>query len=104
MSLQYIQKHSPRLLHTPAKFEKNPPSGARVMRKIKCEAGRAAGAGGARYPPIHKQASLVGRLIKHLRFTDQKSAPSDSHTGQMGLQVSLNQTRKMFLLTKTKRP
>ena len=25
MSLQHIQKNSPRLLHTPAKFEKNPP-------------------------------------------------------------------------------
>ena len=60
MSLQYIQKNSPRLLHTPAKVEKNPPSGDRVMRKIKCGA---TGAGRARYPPIHKQAFLAGCLI-----------------------------------------
>ena len=42
-------KNSPRLLHTPAKFEKNPPSGDRVMRKTKR---------GARYPPMHKQGTL----------------------------------------------
>ena len=60
MSLQHIQKNSPRLLPKPAKFEKNPPNGYRVIRKTKCGAG---GAGGARCSPIHKQASLAGRLI-----------------------------------------
>ena len=69
MSLQHIQKNSPRLLPKPAKFEKNPPNGYRVIRKTKCGAGGAAGAGragragGARSSPIHKQASLVGRLM-----------------------------------------
>ena len=60
MSLQHIQKNSPRLLPKPAKFEKNPPNGYRVIRKTKCGAGRAGGAGSS---PIHKQASLAGRLI-----------------------------------------
>ena len=69
MSLQHIQKNSPGLLPKPAKFEKNPPNGYRVIRKTKCGAGGAggaggaAGAGGARSSPIHKQASLAGRLI-----------------------------------------
>ena len=69
MSLQHIQKNSPRLLPKPAKFEKNPPNGYRVIRKTKCGAGGAAGAGGAGgagSSPIHKQASLAGRLIKFL--------------------------------------
>ena len=35
MSLQHIQKNSPRLLPKPAKFEKNPPNGYRVIRKNK---------------------------------------------------------------------
>ena len=72
MSLQHIQKNSPRLLPKPAKFEKNPPNGYRVIRKTKCGAGGAGGAagaggaGGARSSPIHKQASLAGRLMsKH---------------------------------------
>ena len=56
MSLQHIQKNSPGLLPKPAKFEKNPPNGYRVIRKTKC------GAGGAGSSPIHKQASLAGRL------------------------------------------
>ena len=60
MSLQHIQKNSPRLLPKPAKFEKNPPNGYRVIRKTKCGA---AGAGGAGSSTIHKQASLAGRLI-----------------------------------------
>ena len=67
MSLQHIQKNSPRLLPKPAKFEKNLPNGYRVIRKTKCGAGGAggaAGAGGARSSPIHKQASLAGRLIR----------------------------------------
>ena len=64
MSLQHIQKNSPRLLPKPAKFEKNPPNGYRVIRKTKCRAGGAAGAGGAGISPIHKQASLAGRLIR----------------------------------------
>ena len=59
MSLQHIQKNSPRLLPKPAKFEKNPPNGYRVIRKTKCGAGGAGGAGGARCSPIHKQASLA---------------------------------------------
>ena len=63
MSLQHIQKNSPGLLPKPAKFEKNPPNGYRVIRKTKCGAGGAAGAGRAGSSPIHKQASLVGRLI-----------------------------------------
>ena len=66
MSLQHIQKNSPGLLPKPAKFEKNPPNGYRVIRKTKCGAGGAAGAGragGAGSSPIHKQASLAGRLI-----------------------------------------
>ena len=73
MSLQHIQKNSPRLLPKPAKFEKNPPNGYRVIRKTKCGAGRAggaggaAGAGGAGSSPIHKQASLAGRLINNLK-------------------------------------
>ena len=41
MSLQHIQKNSPGLLHTPAKFEKNPPNGHRVIRKTKHGAGGA---------------------------------------------------------------
>ena len=41
MSLQHIQKNSPRLLPKPAKFEKNPPNGYRVIRKTKCGAGPA---------------------------------------------------------------
>ena len=57
MSLQHIQKNSPRLLHTPGKFEKNPPNGYRVIRKMK------RGAGGAWFSPIHKKASLAGRFI-----------------------------------------
>ena len=61
MSLQHIQKNSPRLLPKPAKFEKNPPNGYRVIRKTKC------GAGGAGSSPIHKQASLAGRLIPSRR-------------------------------------
>ena len=63
MSLQHIQKNSPRLLPKPAKFEKNPPNGYRVIRKTKCGAAGAGGAGGAGSSPIHKQASLAGRLI-----------------------------------------
>ena len=65
MSLQHIQKNSPRLLPKPAKFEKNPPNGYRVIRKTKCGAG---GAAGARCSPIHKQASLAGRLINEVQI------------------------------------
>ena len=77
MSLQHIQKNSPRLLPKPAKFEKNPPNGYRVIRKTKCGAGGAGGAGGAagaggaggaRSSPIHKQASLAGRLNTDVSF------------------------------------
>ena len=80
MSLQHIQKKSPGLLPKPAKFEKNPPNGYRVIRKTKCGAGGAggaggaAGAGGARSSPIHKQASLAGRLISY----GSETSPSES--------------------------
>ena len=75
MSLQHIQKNSPRLLPKPAKFEKNPPNGYRVIRKTKCGAG---GAGGAGSSPIHKQASLVGRLISKLNFYKLIPYPMDN--------------------------
>ena len=61
MSLQHIPKNSPRLLPKPAKFEKNPPNGYRVLRKTKC------GAGGAWRSPIHKQVSRKGRFIRNLQ-------------------------------------
>ena len=63
MSLQHIQKKSPRLLPKPAKFEKNPPNGYRVIRKTKCGAGSS---------PIHKQASLAGRLMNKLQRPNSK--------------------------------
>ena len=77
MSLQHIQKNSPRLLPKPAKFEKNPPNGYRVIRKTKCGAGGAGGAagaggaGGAGSSPIHKQASLAGRLTINNYYNKQ---------------------------------
>ena len=83
MSLQHIQKNSPGLLPKPAKFEKNPPNGYRVIRKTKCGAGGAGGAGGAagaggaggaRSSPIHKQASLAGRLIIEIDLPHPQSA------------------------------
>ena len=79
MSLQHIQKNSPRLLPKPAKFEKNPPNGYRVIRKTKC------GAGGAGSSPIHKQASLAGRLnIYNLYHTLYcKDKPSKAVTGRL---------------------
>ena len=80
MSLQHIQKNSPRLLPKPAKFEKNPPNGYRVIRKTKCRAGGAAGAGGAGSSPIHKQASLAGRLI---HFNTQISCGVDVLTSSV---------------------
>ena len=43
----------PGLLHTPAKFEKNPPNGHRVIRKTK------RGAGGTGFPPIYKQVNFI---------------------------------------------
>ena len=73
MSLQHIQKNSPRLLPKPAKFEKNPPNGYRVIRKTKC------GAGGAGSSPIHKQASLVGRLINNLNMALYALLCADGH-------------------------
>ena len=78
MSLQHIQKNSLRLLPKPAKFEKNPPNGYRVIRKTKCGPG---GAGGAGSSPIHKQASLAGRLINIIIFIHIGSYFSEtSHT------------------------
>ena len=80
MSLQHIQKKSPRLLPKPAKFEKNPPNGYRVIRKTKCGAGGAAGASGAGSSPIHKQASLAGRLIKAAQSPISKSEQASIQT------------------------
>ena len=71
MSLQHIQKNSPGLLPKPTKFEKNPPNGYRVIRKTKCGAGRAGGAAGAGSSPIHKQASLAGRLMRFQLYQSQ---------------------------------
>ena len=69
MSLQHIQKNSPRLLPKPAKFEKKPPNGYRVIRKTKCRAGSS---------PIHKQASLTGRLTRPThRRTDANLYPQE---------------------------
>ena len=67
MSLQHIQKNSPGLLPKPAKFEKNPPNGYRVIRKTKC------GAGGAGSSPIHKQASLPAEP-EALPYTNKRPA------------------------------
>ena len=47
----------PGLLHTPAKYEKNPPYGCEAIAKRKCGSGGVAS-------PIYKQASLARRLIK----------------------------------------
>ena len=72
MSLQHIQKNSPGLLPKPAKFEKNPPNGYRVIRKTKCEAG------GAGSSPIHKQASLARRLTRPTHWrTDANLYPPE---------------------------
>ena len=60
MSLQHIQKNFPGLLHTPAKYEKNPPYGCEAITKRKCGSRGVAS-------PIYKQASLVGCLKKHTR-------------------------------------
>ena len=87
MSLQHIQKNSPRLLPKPAKFEKNPPNGYRVIRKTKCGAGGAGGAGGAAgaggaggagSSPIHKQASLAGRLNITNIYNRQNIFPAET--------------------------
>ena len=51
-----FRKKIPGLLHTPAKYEKNPPYGYEAIAKRKC------GSGGV-ISPIHKQASLAGHLI-----------------------------------------
>ena len=98
MSLQHIQKNSPRLLPKPAKFEKNPPNGYRVIRKTKCGAGGAGGAagaggaGGAGSSPIHKQASLAGRLIK-LGCTMNVNVTNDT----VGLEVQQKKKNLMQL-------
>ena len=55
-------------MHTPAKFEKNPSNSHRVMRQRKRGARGVHGAGGARYRPIYKQASLAGRLKRSQAF------------------------------------
>ena len=59
MSLQHIQKNFPGLLHTPAKYEKNPPYGCKAIAKRKCGSGSSGGVAS----PIYKQVSLVGYLI-----------------------------------------
>ena len=69
-------RNSPGLLHTPAKFERNLPNDHRVRGKRKHGAH---GAGGARYPPIYKQASLVERLMKETIFPSSH-LPYYSHT------------------------
>ena len=89
MSLQHIQKNSPRLLPKPAKFEKNPPNGYRVIRKTKCGAG---GAGGARSSPIHKQASLAGRLINTTIVLNEECV-------NITLDNFINQTENNFACT-----
>ena len=55
----------PGLLHTPAKYEKNPPYGCEAIAKRKCRSGRSGKSSRASgvASPINKQASLVGRLI-----------------------------------------
>ena len=59
MSLQHIQKNFPGILHTPAKYEKNPPYGCEAIVKRKC---RSSGSGRVA-SPIYKQASREERLI-----------------------------------------
>ena len=59
---KHIQKNFPGLLHTPAKYEKNPPYGCEAIVKRKCRSGSSGGSAS----PIFKQASLTGRLsINH---------------------------------------
>ena len=92
MSLQHIQKNSPRLLPKPAKFEKNLPNGYRVIRKTKCGAGRAGSS------PIHKQASLAGRLMK---FVDLRSALSNIFKSTLSADtyyISVQRTVLLFVL------
>ena len=57
MSSQHIQKNFPGLLHTPAKYEKNPHYGCEAIAKRKCRSRGVAS-------PIYKQAFLAGCLIK----------------------------------------
>ena len=52
----HIQKKFTELLHTPVKYEQNPPYGCEAIAKRKC------GSGGVS-SPIYKQASRKGRLI-----------------------------------------
>ena len=103
MSLQHIQKNSPRLLPKPAKFEKNPPNGYRVIRKTKCGAGGAGGAGGAagaggaggaRSSPIHKQASLAGRLITDIDSNERHLFQNSEYVQKQG---QGNQTNKQTI-------
>ena len=69
MSSQHIQKYFPGLLHTPAKYEKNLPYGCEAIVKRKC------GSGGVD-SPMHKQASLVGCLIRCFTFLPPASPES----------------------------
>ena len=67
MSLQHIKKNFQRLLHTPAKCEKNPPYGCEALTKRKC------GSGGVT-SPIYKQVSLAGCLIMTREFNSKVTA------------------------------
>ena len=55
-ALKKMPKNFPGLLHTSAKYEKNLPYGCEAIAKRKCGSGGVAS-------PVHKHASLVGRLI-----------------------------------------
>ena len=52
-------KNFPGLLHTPAKYEKNPPSACEAIAKKKCRSSESGGVAS----PVYKQVSLAGRLI-----------------------------------------
>ena len=78
-----FKKNSPRLLPKPAKFEKNPPNGYRVIRKTKCGAGR------DWRSPIYKQASRKGRLINFKKVTMVRNKVS-SHLPHLCLLASVH--------------
>ena len=66
MSLQGIQKNFPGLLHTPAKYDKNPPYGCEAIAKRKCGSNGVAS-------PIYKR-----RLIKNFLHNFWEKSPNDS--------------------------
>ena len=65
MSSQHIQKNFPGVLHTPAKYEKNPPYGCEAIAKRKCGCGGVASS-------LHE-----GRLIQ--KFMSVKNMPNKLH-------------------------